>query len=118
MNRKLILSLLIAVVLYTACKKSSDDGGNNPPNNPPNCSISFASRVSAIVQTNCAFTAGCHGAGSTNSGGPLTNHSQIFNRRSNIRAAVQAGTMPQGATLSAADKADLISWIDCGAPNN
>ena len=114
MNRKLILSLLIAVVLYTACKKSSDDGGNNPPN----CSISFASRVSAIVQTNCAISSGCHGAGSTNSGGPLTNYSQIFNRRSNIKAAVQAGTMPQGSTLSAADKADLISWIDCGAPNN
>jgi hypothetical protein len=117
MNRKFILSLLIAVVLYTACKKSSDDNGNNPPNNAT-CTISFASRVTTIVQTNCAYSVGCHGAGSTNSGGPLANHSQIFNRRSNIRAAVQAGTMPQGATLSASDKADLISWIDCGAPNN
>ncbi|XVJ67639.1 MAG: cytochrome c [Lacibacter sp.] len=117
MNRKFILSLLIAVVLYTACKKSNDDNGNNPPNNAA-CTISFASRVTTIVQTNCAYSVGCHGAGSTNSGGPLTNHSQIFNRRSNIRAAVQAGTMPQGATLSASDKADLISWIDCGAPNN
>lgn len=117
MNRKFILSLLIAVALYTACKKSSDDNGNNPPNNAA-CTISFASRVTTIVQTNCAYSVGCHGAGSTNSGGPLTNHSQIFNRRSNIRAAVQAGTMPQGATLSASDKADFISWIDCGAPNN
>ena len=117
MYRKFILILLISVVLYTACKKSSDDNGNNPPNNST-CTISFASRVTTIVQTNCAFSVGCHAAGSTNSGGPLTNYSQIFNRRSNIRAAVQAGTMPQGATLSASDKADLISWIDCGAPNN
>jgi hypothetical protein len=104
--------------LFTACKKSSEDGGsnNNPPNN--NCSVSFSLKVTAIVQTNCAFSPGCHGAGSTNSGGPLTNHSQIFNRRGNIKAAVQAGTMPQGSSLSASDKADLISWIDCGAPNN
>jgi hypothetical protein len=114
MNRKLILSLLLVVVLYTACKKSS----GNSSNNPPNCTISFTSRVTTIVQTNCAISSGCHGAGSTNSGGPLTNYSQIFNRRSNIKAAVQAGTMPQGATLSASDKADLLSWIDCGAPNN
>lgn len=116
MIRKLTAGILLTILIF-ACKKSSDDGGtNNPPNN--NCSISFASRVTAIVQTNCAISSGCHAAGSTNSGGPLTNYNQIFNRRSNIKSAVQAGTMPQGAALSASDKADLISWIDCGAPNN
>ncbi len=35
-----------------------------------------------------------------------------------MKAQVEAGIMPQGGTLAAADKTALISWINCGAPNN
>jgi hypothetical protein len=111
-------SLLFLLLSIVACKKNSEDGGgnNNPQNN--NCTVSFSLKVAAIVQTNCAFSPGCHSAGSTNSGGPFTNHTQIFNRRTSIKSAVQSGIMPQGGSLSASDKAVLINWIDCGAPNN
>ena len=113
---------VMAGLLLTACTKDSSNntgGGNTPP--PINCdavTTTFAANVLPLIQTRCSTGSGCHGAGATNSGGPLTNHMQISARSSNIRSEVSSGSMPKGSTLSAAEKSVIICWIDKGALNN
>jgi hypothetical protein len=100
---------IFSALLINGCKKDSADN---------NCTTSYSASVSVIIQTNCAYSSGCHGSGSTNTGGPLTSYSLIFSKRNQIKSQVEAGIMPQGGTLPATDKAALISWINCGAANN
>lgn len=77
----------------------------------------FATDVDPIIQAFCNQAA-CHSTGSTNGPGQLTNYTEIFNARVNIRSQVQSGMMPQNTTLSTAQKNTIICWIDSGAPNN
>lgn len=110
MRKMIVISAFILIeFLMNACKKGSTDN---------NCTVGFSATVSVVVQTNCAYNSGCHGSGSTNTGGPFTSYSLIFSKRDQIKAQVEAGIMPQGGTLFAVDKNALISWINCGAPNN
>ena len=101
----------LTFILY-ACKKEQ------PEPDPTTCSTSFSATVSVIVQTNCAYSGGCHGSGSTNAGGPFTSYALIAAKKNIIKGQVEAGIMPQGSSLSVSDKAALIAWINCGAPNN
>jgi len=114
----LILFLLIASVII-ACSKSSSGGGSG--NTTVNCSSvsnkAFAADVNPIIQATCN-TVNCHNAGSLNGPGPLTNYTQVFNARTDIRGAILAGTMPQNTTLSQSQKNSIACWIDSGAPNN
>ena len=111
--RKVLVTfvILLSTILFNACKKKTDD--------PPfTCTTSFSATVSVIVQANCAFSSGCHGTGSTNTGGPFTSYILIAAKKEIIKGQVEAGIMPQGSSLTANDKAALIAWINCGAPNN
>ncbi len=103
--------MLLSTMLFNACKKKTDDP-------PVICTTSFSATVSVIVQTKCAFSSGCHGTGSTNTGGSFTSYALIAAKKEIIKAQVEAGIMPQGSSLTANDKAALIAWINCGAPNN
>ncbi len=78
---------------------------------------SFVTDVNPIVQSFCN-SAGCHDAGSVNGPGPLTNYTQVFNARVSIRPAIASGLMPQGGTLTTAQKNSFLCWIDSGGPNN
>lgn len=116
--------LIIALVVYIiACSKP---GKNNDPvavgggggATTVDCSgapKTFAADVKPVMQAICS---GCHGAGSGNGPGALTTYTEIFNAKTAIRTAVVSGRMPQGGTLTAAQKAAIICWIDNGAPNN
>jgi hypothetical protein len=42
----------------------------------------------------------------------------VFAKRSNIRTAILAGSMPKNTSLSQAQINAFICWIDSGAPNN
>lgn len=112
--KKVPILLTIAGIVLLACSKSSDNTSN------PDCSTakSWSTDVSPIIQSTCAINAGCHASGSTNGPGPLTSYTQVFNARTNIRAAVASGTMPQNGSLSPSQKNAIICWIDSGAPNN
>lgn len=78
----------------------------------------FSTDIQPILNTVCSINSNCHAAGSSNSGGPFTNHAEVFAKRSGIRAAILAGTMPQSGTISQAQINAFICWIDSGAPNN
>ena len=116
MKKIFIISVVILIVL--SCSKSTGGGGGG--GGTPDCSSvpkSYMTNVDPIIQAFCN-TAGCHAAGSANGPGAITDYTQVFNNRVAIRAAISAGTMPQGSTLSTAQKNSFICWIDSGAPNN
>ncbi len=122
--KKIILpSFIIAATLFLiSCSKSSPgNGGGNGSGITFSCSgISpkFSTDVQPILTSVCSINSNCHGAGSGNSGGPFTNQAEVFAKRSNIRAAILAGTMPQGGSLTQSQINAFICWIDNGAPNN
>jgi hypothetical protein len=112
---KRALTIGIVICLVQGCKK------NNESNFSVDCAgttKSFAANVRPIVQASCAFDSDCHGSGSASGPGPLLDYTEIFNARTVIRSAIVSGEMPQGATLTSAEKNAIACWIDNGAPNN
>lgn len=118
MKKALIVFLFCLPVLAIpfACKKNND-GGSGTVDCSTITNKAFAADINPIIQGSCAL-AGCHATGSINGPGALTNYTQVFNARSTIRTAVSSGRMPQGSSLSTAQKNSLLCWIDSGAPNN
>ena len=120
MKKLLIIASIIIIVI--SCSKSTDPvgGNNNNSGGSLDCTSvpkTFATDVNPIVQGFCNAP-GCHNTGSTNGPGPITNYTQVFTNRANIRAVIAAGTMPKGTALSTAQKNSFLCWIDSGAPNN
>ena len=114
---RIILFSLTCMIVLNACSKNGDGGGNTQIDCTNNTSKSFAANVSPIIQNNCAI-AGCHATGSSNGPGALTNYTQISSNSFAIRAAVLSGTMPKNSSLTSAQKASIVCWIDAGALNN
>ena len=131
MRRALIGITIISfyVLLTISCSKGGSTsnppagggGGGGGGGTTVNCSAvsnkSFSADVNPIIQSFCNV-ASCHASGSTNGPGPLTNYTQVSAASSNIRSAIATGLMPQGSTLTAAQKNSIICWIDSGSPNN
>ncbi len=120
------LSIIVLLVfIIVSCSKSSSTGGTTGGGGgggtTVNCSTvsnkTFAADVNPIIQASCNVVS-CHAAGSSNGPGPLTNYAQISAANNTIRAAVSSGRMPQGGTLTTAQKNSIICWIDNGALNN
>lgn len=118
----MLIALAVAISAITyGCSKSDDTGGGGSNNNfTPDCSVTktFAADAQPVIQSSCAASASCHAAGSGNGPGALTSYAQVFNARAAIRSAVASGRMPQGGTLTNAQKNAILCWIDAGAANN
>jgi hypothetical protein len=118
------LAFFITIVSFVACSKGGNTnpgGGGGGSTRTFTCGATtpkFAADVQPILTTVCSINSNCHAAGSTNSGGPFTSYAEVFAKRSNIRAAILAGTMPQTGSISQAQINAFICWIDSGAPNN
>jgi uncharacterized membrane protein len=113
--------LASAFLLATACSKESAPSSSNNSGGTVDCSTAsakFSANVLPLVLTKCSYNSGCHGTGSTNSGGALTNYTQLKARASDIKSQVNAGIMPQNGTLTNAEKATISCWVDAGALNN
>ncbi len=93
-----------------------------PDDLPTSCPVtvpSFQSQVSSIVQTVCATP--CHSPGQLAASRPLSDYQSIFNLKDAILNNVSVCNMPPPIAmtqLGEADRATLMSWIVCGAPNN
>ncbi len=118
----IILLAFTAGLLFVSCSKSSPgSGGGTGGGITFSCagiSPKFSTDVQPILNTVCSINSNCHAAGSANSGGPFTTHTEVFAKKSNIRAAILSGAMPQSGTISQAQINAFICWIDSGAPNN
>lgn len=121
-NILIVLLLIIAMIAgFTACSKSdtpAPPAGGGITFSCAGISPKFAADVQPILTTVCSINSNCHGAGSTNSGGAFTNHAEVSAKKSNIRAAILSGVMPQTGTITQAQINSFICWIDSGAPNN
>lgn len=109
------IAVMAIGIYFISCSK--DSGGGNTTVDCSTVAKSFSSNVNPTVQSSCNV-ASCHAAGSTNGPGPLTTYTEVFNARTSIRTAVASGAMPQGSSLTAAQKNSITCWIDSGAPNN
>lgn len=117
--KKHLLIAILSLATITSCSKGNESNHTTTNNNNVTCTGTklFSADVSPIIQNVCAAS-GCHNAGSTNGVGSLTNYQQVFNARTNIRAAVASGTMPKNSPLTTEQKSAIVCWIDTGAANN
>lgn len=119
----ILVFIFLTALVFTACSKSDPApgggaGGGGITFSCVGISPKFSTDVQPILTTVCAINSGCHAAGSINSGGPFTTHAEVFAKRSNIRAAILSGVMPQSGTITQAQINAFICWIDSGATNN
>ena len=118
-----IALILFSSAVFIACSKSdtTTGGGSGGGAITFSCvgiSPKFSTDVQPILTTVCSINTNCHATGTSNSGGPFTTHAQVFAKKSNIRAAILSGSMPQSGTITQAQINAFICWIDGGAPNN
>ena len=126
MMRKVLMiffAVFSAGLIFTACSKSDGTGGGPGGSNGVTFSCAgispgFTTDVQPILNSVCSINSSCHASGSTNTGGPFATHSEVSAKKTNIRAAILAGTMPQSGTITQAQINAFICWIDSGAPNN
>lgn len=126
MKKTAAACLLIAgcIILAVSCSKKDNGttgGGGQGGTKTFSCSgISpkFAADVQPIISSVCSINSNCHAGGSTNSGGPFTSYAEVNAKKSNIRAAILSGSMPQTGSITQAQINAIICWIDGGAVNN
>ncbi|MBS1509761.1 MAG: hypothetical protein JST86_02875 [Bacteroidetes bacterium] len=111
-----------AVIAIASCKKDSSTSSTGSSGTRTfSCTgitPSFSADVQPILATVCSINSTCHGSGSTNSGGALTTFAEVSARKSNIRAQILSGNMPQSGNITQAQVNAFICWIDNGGPNN
>lgn len=119
--KKLSVTTLVVIssIIFTAsCSKKSNTTTDVPASTCSSISPKFSSDIQSILSTSCSINSNCHATGSSNSGGPFTNHTQVSAKKAAIKTAISNGTMPQGGSLTQAQKNAFICWIDAGALNN
>ena len=102
---KKLFYLLSSAIVFASCAKSADSSSYTP-----DCSgtaKTFSKDANPVISSSCSS---CHSQYST--------YSQIVASKASIRSSIVGGTMPKGATLTAAQKNAVVCWIDNGAPNN
>jgi hypothetical protein len=124
MKKHFIITLLVisSSGVFIACSKSDTTPGTGSGGGRTfSCagiSPKFSADVQPVLTSVCSVNSNCHAAGSLNSGGPFTSYAEVSAKKSNIRAAILSGAMPQGGTITQAQVNAFICWIDSGAPNN
>jgi hypothetical protein len=78
---------------------------------------SFANEVQPLLNTSCN-TSGCHNSGSSQ--GDFTNYSGVLTKVSNgsLKSRITNGSMPEGSSLTMAQKKIIVCWVENGAPDN
>jgi hypothetical protein len=77
---------------------------------------SYARQVSGVMEQYCEV---CHLPGNGRSSTLLTNYDQIYSERRTAFTQIYNCEMPTGhRQLTAENRALLLKWFVCGAPNN
>jgi len=103
--KKIVWGLIVCAGFLVSCSKSSSS-----PAYTPDCSgaaKSFSKDALPVFQSACVS---CHSK--------FSSYSQIAGDKSAIRGKILDGSMPQGSSLSTAQKNNVVCWIDSGALNN
>jgi hypothetical protein len=109
------MGIAVAIGSLAAC------GGGTPcpndlPGACPSTPPSYARDISQVISTSC-FP--CHAPGGVEAVKPLTNYQQVFDQRGSVLDQVYHCRMPlSGSQLTATQRADLLAWLVCNAPDN
>jgi len=68
-----------------------------------------------MLDANCTS---CHGSAIATSGINLSTYASVKANAAQANTQIQAGNMPPGGGLSAADKQMFQSWVSAGEPDN
>jgi hypothetical protein len=120
---RLALIAMMAALGLGACGPGSPQACPYDPPTCPDPQPSYAGEVAAIIQTFCV---NCHGPGGQESNRPFVTYADIS---ANNNLGVNVGPMQRqvlGCLMPLADapqpsadqKAALVGWLTCGAPNN
>jgi len=73
------------------------------------CNDTWANFAKASFASNCVSChSGFHSA--------FASYANVNADRSSIKSRIVSGSMPQGGWASPADKARVLAWLACGAP--
>lgn len=104
--RKILVLAVISFGLWTSsCSKD-----NTTDSYTPSCNgtiKSYTNDVAPLIESSCA---NCHANFNT--------YSKLYASRNSVRSMVVSGQMPQGKSLTTAQKDAIVCWIDSGASNN
>jgi len=118
------LVLLVACAPAVACGGGSSSGaggaGDCPDEVPATCPVpppTFGASVSPIFNAVCT---NCHAPGQAASDQPLTSYAEISQRKDAIVLQIDSCRMPPAPTppLTSDERAAILGWIVCGAPDN
>jgi mono/diheme cytochrome c family protein len=113
-----VRTIFVALVLLSAC--GGTNGTSCPNDLPPGCPSpvpSYQNQVASVIASRCVS---CHGPGGQNAALPFTTYQQVFNSRIAILNQVYHCVMPPAGNPApdAQQRALLLGWLVCGAPDN
>ena len=122
MRRRAALAAVVVALLGPSCTGSSGTGGAGggcPNDLPPACPSNapgYKATIAPILGVACRS---CHEPGGS-SLHYLQTYDEVFALRGPVLDQVYACKMPPSSypALSPAERADLLAWLVCGAPND
>jgi len=100
---------------------SSEDAGTCPSDLPNSAACggvpSYRLEVAPIIDERCNL---CHFPGNSQSEDVFTDYGDIFPQRQTVLSRIYSCVMPpeDAPALTAAERATLLEWLVCGAPDN
>jgi hypothetical protein len=114
-----VCAALAAAALTCGPAGSSCPTGDYQQRACPSPEPSFSAQVLPIIQTKCAT---CHAPGGLRSSTPLTTWKQVDALLSTVVTYVVTCKMPDvtdgGVPLTPEERATMLDWFACMAPNN
>lgn len=111
-------ALGLACLLASGCSSSSTRECATLPSECSGVVPSYTSDVSPIIAARCAI---CHKQDDPSGAWPFETHDDISDWRSSILAELRSCSMPppdSGKALPESERALLVNWLICGAPEN
>jgi hypothetical protein len=101
----------------TGCGGGGVDCPNDLPSACPAVVPSYANEIAPLISGSC-FP--CHAPGGQEAVTPLTSYQQVYFYRTSVLDQVYHCIMPLAGSpgLTATERADLLNWLICNAPNN
>lgn len=114
-----VLIVLAVLSLLAACGSSSS-GNTCPSDVPSTCSTtppSWQGEVQAVVQRRCAS---CHSSRGAASSHPFSTWAEANDHQALMLDQLATCRMPPAgaSALTSTERAALVGWLVCGAPNN
>jgi len=114
--RFIVISSLVSVLFGCSSPQPS---ATCPNDLPVGCTDepSYKTDIATIVSARCLK---CHSAGGVEESKPLDSYANVYSRRTTVLTQIYGCRMPPEGepALSPDERAKLLMWLVCKAPNN